>query len=51
LIFKYPDGTFSYAYKCPKNENGSGKAKHKDTWLQVKGVDLNRRAAQNNQNY
>ena len=40
LIFKYPDGTFSYAYKCSKAGSANRKDPEahdgKDTWLQVK---------------
>lgn len=30
LIFKYPDGSFCYAYKCPEGCK-------KDKWVQIKG--------------
>lgn len=36
LIFKYPDGTYCYAYKCNKS---SKEEDGKDTWLQVKNFN------------
>ena len=38
LIFRYPDGTYCYAYKCSKASKDSkdNVSSKKDTWLQVK---------------
>ena len=35
MIFKYPDGTYAYAWKCSKN-----KAQGDDTWLQYKANSI-----------
>ena len=43
LIFKYPDGTHSYAYRCQHCIGGDRK-KRGDTWLQVKRQPLQSRA-------
>ena len=42
LIFKYPDGSFSYAYRCQKlapDTDNEGNEIKKDKWLQVKGLN------------
>ena len=41
LIFKYPDGTYSYAFKCIKDPvTQKANTLPKDSWLQVKNQDI-----------
>ena len=43
MIFKYPDGSYSYAFKCCQNDmtkigidNGLKDYQARDSWLQIK---------------
>jgi len=36
LIFKYPDGSYSYAFKCTKDPDSKKGDNQKDNWLHVK---------------